>query len=212
MTRVRYSCGAVYRLSGSNVRTCTQSGQWSGEAPYCIAASLCPILSAPRSGYVNFDSWINPSKAVFSCDKGYDLGGSRESTCLSTARWSRTAPTCDKDDYYCPQLSSPAGGRVRVPSRGVYSTATYSCYTGKSLVGNSRRTCLSNGTWSGRKPSCVGMSTVLTTTMKVLNNYMYILGTEGSGGSSSSTSRYVGKPLCLIKATYEKLISVAFTC
>ena len=66
----------------------------------------------------------------------------------------------------CPALTSPANGRVLVPSRLVGGVARYSCSQGFSLTGSSSRTCLSTGRWNGVQPTCqpegaveVGLST-----------------------------------------------------
>ena len=40
----------------------------------------------------------------------------------------------------------------------VNSTATYSCNDGYNLVGDTTRTCLTSGSWSGVEPACIGNS------------------------------------------------------
>ena len=37
------------------------------------------------------------------------------------------------------------------------TVATYSCTDGYELVGEEKRTCLVDGTWTGAEPYCVGM-------------------------------------------------------
>ena len=54
----------------------------------------------------------------------------------------------------CPILTSPANGRVSVPSRLVDRVASYSCFSGYSLIGTSTRTCQFSGSWSGQQPRC----------------------------------------------------------
>ena len=54
----------------------------------------------------------------------------------------------------CPALTSPANGRVSVPSRLVNRGASYSCLSGYSLIGTPTRTCQSSGSWSGQQPRC----------------------------------------------------------
>ena len=54
----------------------------------------------------------------------------------------------------CGDLPDPANGQVSHPQTNFSSNATYSCNLGYILIGNSVRTCQSNGTWSGNEPVC----------------------------------------------------------
>ena len=62
-------------------------------------------------------------------------------------------------DVRCGSLPNPSFGRVDLTGTTVGSTATYSCQSGYQLVGESTRTCQSNGQWSGVAPICTRMST-----------------------------------------------------
>ena len=58
----------------------------------------------------------------------------------------------------CGTLSNPANGQVsHTGGTTLGQTATYSCNTGYSLVGDSTRTCQSTGVWSGSVPTCPRM-------------------------------------------------------
>ena len=58
----------------------------------------------------------------------------------------------------CGNLTDPANGQVNhTAGTSLGQTATYSCDTGYSLVGNSTRTCQAEGNWSGSAPTCQGM-------------------------------------------------------
>ena len=54
----------------------------------------------------------------------------------------------------CDELQAPTNGIVRVSGSTEGSTATYSCISGYSLVGNILRQCQNNGEWSGTQPFC----------------------------------------------------------
>ena len=58
----------------------------------------------------------------------------------------------------CGTLSNPENGQVSHTGRTTFKqTATYCCNTGYNLVGNSIRTCLAIGVWSGCAPTCQRM-------------------------------------------------------
>ena len=57
----------------------------------------------------------------------------------------------------CGALTDPANGQVSHPDGTTFGqTATYSCNTGYTLVGDSTRTCEATG-WSGDAPTCERM-------------------------------------------------------
>ena len=57
----------------------------------------------------------------------------------------------------CGSLPGPANGQVTLTAGTFGQTATYSCNTGYSLVGDSTRTCQAGGSWSGSAPTCQGI-------------------------------------------------------
>ena len=60
----------------------------------------------------------------------------------------------------CGNLTDPTNGSVHHTAGTTNGqTATYSCYTGYNLVGNSTRTCQASGNWSGSAPTCQGIRT-----------------------------------------------------
>ena len=64
----------------------------------------------------------------------------------------------------CGDLTNPANGHVSYTAETTYMTgqlATYICNTGYNLVGNSTRTCLARGVWSGNTPTCQGVLLLL---------------------------------------------------
>lgn len=78
----------------------------------------------------------------------------------------------------CPTLPAPANGDVSLTDVTVGSTAAYSCDIGFELVGNSRRVCQSDGTWSGEDPICSNLSmyNVIVQMVKHTVCYFYIKG------------------------------------
>ena len=54
----------------------------------------------------------------------------------------------------CGPLPAPDDGSVRITSTRVGATATYQCNVGFTLEGQTTRTCLNTGKWSGEAPTC----------------------------------------------------------
>ena len=56
----------------------------------------------------------------------------------------------------CPAPRSLANGTLRLSSRPIYcgSYVDYTCSIGYNLKGSIKRTCLSDGSWSGDNPVC----------------------------------------------------------
>lgn len=54
----------------------------------------------------------------------------------------------------CGNLTSPLQGYVSIAESTFGSIANYSCFEGYEIEGNTTRTCLENGNWSGNDPTC----------------------------------------------------------
>ena len=55
----------------------------------------------------------------------------------------------------CGDLPRVANGKIEIhPDTKLGSSAVYTCNPGYILEGNTKRTCLANGKWSGSKPAC----------------------------------------------------------
>lgn len=60
-------------------------------------------------------------------------------------------------DVGCPRLPYIANGYIGSRNlQAIGVIVTYSCYDGYELLGDENRTCLSNRTWSGNEPFCMG--------------------------------------------------------
>ena len=73
---------------------------------YCYSlVPTCPPLTAPDNGMINCslggDGEANPGDTcTFTCDDGYELGGSTSRTCGDDGNWSGTDTTCTQGMYY----------------------------------------------------------------------------------------------------------------
>ena len=135
------------------------------EGRQCLSIRLdidnqCLPFGAPPNGKTQF--YPNGLKRTqnFSCNDNYVLVGSSSLSCGFKSNtnttivfaWNGTKPTCVAS---CAALTAPTGGVLGM-SKGTQegSVATYGCSIGKTLQGNSSRTCQKNGQWSGQKPTC----------------------------------------------------------
>ena len=57
----------------------------------------------------------------------------------------------------CGGLPDPVNGKVRISSSMLGGIALYTCSPGYDVVGEVRRECLCNSTWSGSKTVCQGL-------------------------------------------------------
>lgn len=146
-----YECNDGFTLVGATTRRCLSTGHWSGGAPSCQSIS-CPKLFAPYYGSVSTNGQQPGSIATYRCSSGFLLVGESTRRCLTSGHWSGKAPVCQP--IKCPRLTLVLNGRITATGRRVGSTATHVCFDGFVLVGNSVRTCLNTGVWSGEKPSC----------------------------------------------------------
>ncbi|XP_053408096.1 sushi, von Willebrand factor type A, EGF and pentraxin domain-containing protein 1-like [Mercenaria mercenaria] len=149
-----YTCNPGYVLSPANnaARTCKMNGTWTGTPPVCIFID-CGSLSAPMFGEIVIDQTTFGHKALYTCNQGYMMSGSKERRCNTDGYWSGTRPVCTVTD--CGSLNHPDNGKVMMPEGTLFGhTAVYKCNSGYTLKNYYKRTCQSNGTWSGAAPSC----------------------------------------------------------
>jgi len=63
--------------------------------PLSAVVVTCSLLPIPTNGHRLSSRRNYNDRVSFSCNTGYNLRGSSSRTCLSTAQWSGTQPTCD---------------------------------------------------------------------------------------------------------------------
>ncbi|XP_053405169.1 CUB and sushi domain-containing protein 1-like [Mercenaria mercenaria] len=151
MSTATYICFTGFKLAGSVTRTCMSDGNWNSSAPSCNFID-CGSLSNPANGTVSMSDSIYMSTATYSCFTGFSLNGSVTRICMSDGNWNSSAPSCNFID--CGFLSNPENGTVSMSDSTYMSTATYSCFTGFSLNGSVKSTCMSDGNWNSSTPSC----------------------------------------------------------
>ncbi|XP_062405884.1 inactive serine protease PAMR1 [Sardina pilchardus] len=97
------------------------------------------------------------SMVQYSCHKSYRLQGTTQRSCSSNGTWSGASPTCVKDSNKsnCPSLPKLQHGHYKTLAGKTSHMVEFHCKNSYVLSGNSRRSCLADGTWSGKQPQCV---------------------------------------------------------
>lgn len=92
------------------------------------------------------------SAALYECNDNFKLDGVSRRICSEDGKWSGEEPKCV--EITCPSLNVSEHLIVDEGMRLVGQIAKFSCTKGRILSGNSTRTCLANGRWAGKNPTC----------------------------------------------------------
>uniref|UniRef100_H2Z7B4 Sushi domain-containing protein n=1 Tax=Ciona savignyi TaxID=51511 RepID=H2Z7B4_CIOSA len=152
---VSYTCNNGYQLSGSNTAECQQNGRWSAPPPACREIK-CRDIRRPQSGSYESSASSNIVGAVvtFECISGYSLVGESSITCLDTALWSNSEPTCRGSSCSTPPNTD---ADIRAGEKTQYivgDVITYACGVGLEMIGSNRITCQASGQWTSLPPTC----------------------------------------------------------
>ena len=144
-----YYCDNGFSLTGNIARYCATDGSgWDGLDPECVR---CQDLTDPEGSVSDMTSNGVISSKTFTCDSGSTLNGSSVITCSDDGSWTGNVPNC----VTCPSISPLSAGLVSISTDGLTSLASFTCFTGYRIIGDSNLTCQSSGVWSGPIPSCV---------------------------------------------------------
>ncbi|XP_066265869.1 P-selectin-like [Branchiostoma lanceolatum] len=146
---VTFTCDTGYNLAGSATTTCKADATWTNNPPTCTAVQ-CDVLTAPTNGGVSGGNSYG-DEVTFTCDTGYNLGGSATTTCQADTTWSNSPPTCTA--VQCSPRTAPTNGGVSGGS-SFGDEVTFTCDSGYDLAGSATTTCQAGGTWSSSDPTC----------------------------------------------------------
>lgn len=208
-----YSCSTGYRLVGTAITTCLDTGAFSSAAPTCQAVS-CGTLTAPTNGVTTKTSGSYPDTAVLSCSTGY-VGGPVTVTCGANGLWAiaPTAPTqpsllqvqatvqAGNSFLTCApaacraSLTAPANGQLSYDSASPVTgtKATLSCTDGYTLQGAANSVCQATGdpAWSPAIGSCQANPCSPNLTAPRAGAVSSTTGTTGSVSTWSCNDNYV---------------------
>ncbi|XP_013784842.1 sushi, von Willebrand factor type A, EGF and pentraxin domain-containing protein 1-like [Limulus polyphemus] len=100
---ISYSCVKGFSLNGLKERRCLEDGTWSGEEPFCIEQA-CERPEKPVGGRM-----VLPSEkitigtlAIFACDEGTTMIGSKVLKCVEEGIWTFDPPKCLRHCQFLP--------------------------------------------------------------------------------------------------------------
>ncbi|XP_062402439.1 beta-2-glycoprotein 1-like [Sardina pilchardus] len=151
------SCAPGYtRAGGSRVLICTRDGDW-GKVSLKCAPKSCPPPDNPTHGTAEFIDIVYKSTINYTCDEGYNLNGTTNSTCMHDGKWSHPPPVCEP--VTCGLAPIPISGKIVYDKKPVGDIVTfgfggrYECLPPLALFGNERASCSAHGNWTA-PPEC----------------------------------------------------------
>ncbi|MBZ3869507.1 CUB and sushi domain-containing protein 3 [Sciurus carolinensis] len=153
-TVVFYDCNPGYFLFGSSVLICQPNGQWDKPLPECIMID-CGHPGVPPNAVLSGEKYTFGSTVHYSCTGKRSLLGQSSRTCQLNGHWSGSQPHCSGDATgTCGDPGTPGHGSRQESDFRTKSIVRFACDTGYILHGSEERTCLVNGSWTGRQPEC----------------------------------------------------------
>lgn len=146
-----FTCKTGFTLTGPSSRVCLSDGSWSGSNPICNIV-YCSGKFQIDNGIISGPSNHFNSSLQFTCVPGYRLIGDDIIICLENGSWSGSSPVCERISCSLPNDT--------IVLSASYSTLTvggnvhYTCPQNYRMIGDSLRTCLTSGEWSGIEPTC----------------------------------------------------------
>ncbi|XP_072466206.1 CUB and sushi domain-containing protein 2 isoform X1 [Notamacropus eugenii] len=147
-------CDPGYYYTGQRVIRCQADGKWSlGDSmPTCQIIS-CGDLPTPPNGHRIGTLSVYGATAIFSCNSGYTLVGSRVRECMANGLWSSSEVRCLAGHCGTPELI--VNGQINGENYSYRGSVVYQCNPGFRLIGMSVRICQQDHRWSGKTPFCV---------------------------------------------------------
>ncbi|ESO92606.1 hypothetical protein LOTGIDRAFT_233055 [Lottia gigantea] len=154
--QVSYECnfGFTFSTTHSNNKgkvTCLPSGSWETDLPVCEKVT-CPAVPMVANANVSGSDILAFSVVEYRCHVGYSMVGDDTIECYENGEWTPGPPECRPVN--CGEPLSFAHGSIQGFSYQLNDVLSYKCDPGYRLNGESRRTCLETGFWSGEERVC----------------------------------------------------------
>uniref|UniRef100_A0A9J8ATL8 CUB and Sushi multiple domains 2 n=1 Tax=Cyprinus carpio carpio TaxID=630221 RepID=A0A9J8ATL8_CYPCA len=148
------TCDPGYFYKGQRVIRCQANSTWDypEPRPTCEIIS-CGDLGTPPNGNKIGTLTVYGATAIFSCNTGYTLVGSRVRECMSNGLWSGAEVQCLAG--HCGTPEPIVNGQIIGENYNYRGSVVYQCNPGFRLIGVSVRICEQDHRWSGKTPVCV---------------------------------------------------------
>uniref|UniRef100_A0A8K9V7L3 CUB and Sushi multiple domains 2 n=1 Tax=Oncorhynchus mykiss TaxID=8022 RepID=A0A8K9V7L3_ONCMY len=148
-------CDPGYYYKGQRVIRCQANSTWDypEPRPACEIIS-CGDLGTPPNGNKIGTLTVFGATAIFSCNTGYTLVGSRVRECMSNGLWSGSQRLVNHSGH-CGTPEPIVNGQIIGENYNYRGSVVYQCNPGFRLIGVSVRICEQDHRWSGRTPVCV---------------------------------------------------------
>ncbi|XP_061422276.1 complement factor B-like [Lethenteron reissneri] len=161
---LKYRCPYAMRPFPVHTRVCQKNGDWSplvnaynqkARRASCRPMTCVGPLEFENGEYYPRKHPYNVGDTVtFSCYSGFLFYGSGNRTCQANGKWSGTVPACDDESSFCRNPGVPFGGRKMGVDFDIEGVVSFTCSPGLVMSGDTRRTCLSTGEWTGKESDC----------------------------------------------------------
>ncbi|XP_052388948.1 CUB and sushi domain-containing protein 2-like [Carassius gibelio] len=148
------TCDPGYFYKGQRVIRCQANSTWDypEPRPSCEIIS-CGDIGTPPNGNKIGTLTVYGATAIFSCNTGYTLVGSRVRECMSNGLWSGAEVQCLAG--HCGTPEPIVNGQIIGENYNYRGSVVYQCNPGFRLIGVSVRICEQDHRWSGKTPVCV---------------------------------------------------------
>ncbi|XP_015909943.2 P-selectin isoform X1 [Parasteatoda tepidariorum] len=154
-SQAEYVCDVNYEIHGPRRRLCLENATWSNAEPSCeVVACAAPDRKDDQT-LIEGDTYIVENWVNYRCSTGYEVIGNSSRVCGSDGKWSGETPSCKLVDCSSPSAIANGQGFLSNGTTTYRSVVQYRCLPDFQMVGESSRTCLETGEWSGLEPKCV---------------------------------------------------------
>merc|ERR1712136_193707 len=187
-----FICLDGFELSGTGTLTCGSDGNFDNAVPTCEAVVVtCTNPSNPANGQVTCTN--DPSGAsdtcTFTCLDGFELSGTGTLTCGSDGNFDNAVPTCQVITCAIPDLRNTT--ITCDSSEGqINETCNVTCDDG--YMGVTNVTCLDDGTWDSKDPSCKATTCPIPTLTGTTISCQSSEGTVGESCTVTCDAGYSG--------------------